>query len=67
MPIETNSDDRIMTLTQQWRYMNLTRSSFYILSVAKGMASYAQINSSFLYVGLKGTCSLVGRALLNTG
>jgi len=57
----------IMTLTQQWRYLNFTRNSFYISLSAKGIMSSRQINSSHLYLRLKGTCSLAGRALLNTG
>jgi len=44
-----------------------TRNSFYILFPAKGIVSYRQIISSCLYVRLKGTCSLVGQALSNTG
>jgi len=56
-----------MTLTQQYRYLNLTRNSFYILFLVKDVVSYTQIVSSSLYVRLKGTCSLVGRALWNTG
>jgi len=59
--------DRIMTLTQQWRYGNLTRNSFYIIYPAKGIISSWQIISSRLYVHLKGTCSLASRALLDTG
>ena len=51
-----------MTLTQQWRYLNLTRNCFYILFPAKGIMSYRQINSIRLYVRLKGTCSLASRA-----
>jgi len=56
-----------MTLTQQWRYLNLIRNSFDILFSAKGILSYGEIISSRLYVRLKGTCSLASRALLNTG
>jgi len=41
-----------MMLTQQWRYLNLTRNSFYILFPAKGIVSYRQIISSRLYVRL---------------
>ena len=55
-----------MTLTQQRRYLNLTTNSFNILFFAKGMVSYKQIISSRFDVGLKGTCSLVGREFLNT-
>jgi len=55
-------DSRIMPLTKQWRYLNLTRNSFYILFLAKGIASYKKIISSRLYVCRKGTCSLGGRA-----
>jgi len=61
------SQGRIITLTQQWRYLNLTRNSLYILLPAKGTMSYKQIISSRFYVRLKGTCSLASRALLNTG
>jgi len=39
-----------MTLTQQWRYLNLIRNSFYIKFPAKGVMSYWQIISSRLYV-----------------
>ena len=46
-------DGRIMTLTQQWRYLNLPRNSFYILYPAKGIVSYWQIISSHVYVPLK--------------
>jgi len=52
-----------MRLTQHWRYVNLTRNSFYILFPTKGVASY--IISSRLCVRSKGTCSLAGRALSN--
>jgi len=55
-----------MTLTQQWRYLNLTRNSLYILFPAKDIMSYWQFISSFLYVRLKRACSLAGRALSNT-
>jgi len=55
----------IVTLTQQWRYLNLTRNSFYILFPAKGIVSYRQIISSCLCICLKGTCSLANRTLLN--
>ena len=58
-------EDRIITPTQQWRYLKLTRNSFYILFHAKGIVSYRQIISSRLYVRLRGTCSLAGRALVN--
>jgi len=43
-------EGRIMTLAQQWRYLNLTRNSFYILFLAKCTVSYRQIISSRLYV-----------------
>jgi len=56
-----------MMLTQTWRYLNLTRNSFYILIPTKGIGSYRQIISSRLCLSLKGTCSFVGRARLNTG
>jgi len=38
-----------------------------ILFPAKGIVGYRQIISSRLYVLLKETCSLAGRALSNTG
>jgi len=60
-------EERIMMLTQQWRYLSLTRNSFYILFLAKCIVSYRQIISSRLYVRLKETCSLAGGALLNIG
>jgi len=47
-----------MTLTQQWRYLNLTRKSFYILFPAKGIVSFRQIIYSRLCVRLKETYSL---------
>jgi len=56
-----------MTLMKQWRYLKSTRHSFYILFLAKGIASYGQVIPSHLYVRLKGTCSLASQALLNTG
>jgi len=56
-----------MTLTQQWRYLNLTRNSFYILFPAKRSMSYRQTISKRLYIRLKETCSLASGALLNTG
>jgi len=56
-----------MTLTQQWRYLNLSRNSFYIYFPAKGIMGDREINYNILCVRLKGTCSLAGRALLNTG
>jgi len=37
-----------MTLTQQWRYLNLTTNSFYILFPAKGIMSHRQDISSRL-------------------
>jgi len=37
----------MMTLTQQWRYMKLTRNSFYFLFPAKGIKI---IGKSFLAV-----------------
>jgi len=55
---------RITTLTQQWRYLNHCRNSFYILCPAKGIVSYRQIISSRPYVRLKRTWSLPSRALL---
>ena len=55
-----------LTLTQQWRYLNLARNSFCILFSAKGFVSYMQIVSNRLYVPSKGTCSLAGRVLWNT-
>jgi len=56
-----------MTLTQQWRYLNLTRNSFYILFPSKGIVSYRQTISRRFYVRLKRTCPLANRELLNTG
>ena len=50
----------ITTLTQQWRYRDLTRYSFYMIFPAKG---YKHVISSRLYVCWKGTRSLAGRAL----
>jgi len=50
-------EGRVMTLTQKWRYLNLIRKSL----------SYRQIISRRLYIRFKRTCSLAGRALLNTG
>jgi len=58
------TEGHIMTLTQQSGYPNLIRNSFCILFPAKGIANYI---SSRHYVHFKGTCSLAGRALLNTG
>jgi len=43
-----------------------SKNSFCILFPAKGVVSYGQIISSRLYVRLKVTCLLAGRALLNT-
>jgi len=37
-------------LTQQWRYLNLSKNSFYILFPAKGFVSSGQIISSRLWV-----------------
>jgi len=42
-----------MTLSQQWRYLNLTRNSFYILFLAKCIMSYRQIISNRLYIRIK--------------
>jgi len=56
-----------MTLTQQWRYLNLTRNSFFVLFPVKRIMSYRHTISSRLYVLSKGTYSLASRALLNTG
>ena len=58
---------RIMTLTQQWRHLNLTRNNCYILFLAKGVVKDKQISSVRLSVRLKGTFLLASRALLNTG
>jgi len=60
------TEGRIMMLREKWQYQNLTRNSFCILFPAKGVVSYRQIISSRLYVRLKETCSLAGRALINT-
>jgi len=57
---------RIMTLTQQWRQLNLIGNSFYILFSAKGIVSYRQIISSRPYVRLQCTYSLPRRVLSNT-
>ena len=56
-----------MTLTQQLRYLNLTRNSFHIFFPAKDIVSNGQIIFSNLYVRLKESWSFTGRALLNTG
>jgi len=57
-----------MTLTRNnGGILNLTRNRFYILFPAKGIVSYGQIISIRLYVTLKGTYLLAGRAVLNTG
>ena len=50
----------------QWRYLNLTKNSFYILFPAESSVSYRQTISSRFYIRLKGTRSLAGGALLNT-
>jgi len=42
-----------MTLTQQRRYLHLTKNSFCILFPAKGIVSYKQIISNRIYVRLK--------------
>ena len=42
-----------MMLTQQWRYINLSRYSFFILIPAEGIVGYRQIISDRLYVRLK--------------
>jgi len=55
-----------MTLTQQWRYLNLTINSFCILFPAKDIMNYTQVISSRHYVRLKGICSLASRELLQT-
>jgi len=56
-----------MTLTQQWRYLNVTRNSFHILFLAKDIMSCSQIISSRLCVCLKVTCCFARRALFNAG
>ena len=56
-----------MTMTQQWRYLDLTRNSICFLFPVKGVVSYRQIISSRLYNRSKGTCSLASRTLLNIG
>jgi len=53
----------IMTMTQQWQYLNLTGNSFNILFPAKGIMSYRKIICSLLYVRLKGTYSFASRTL----
>jgi len=55
-----------MALTQQWKCLNLTRNSFYILFPAKVIVSYRQVISSRFYVRLNKTCPLASRALYNT-
>jgi len=59
----------MMALTQQQRCLNLTavQTAFEFYFPAKGIISYGRIVSSRLYVCLKGTCSLAGRALLSIG
>jgi len=42
------AQERIMTLTQQWRYLNLNRNSFHILFPVRGIVGYRQIISSRL-------------------
>jgi len=37
---QSNPRGRNTTLTQQWRYLNLTRSTFYILFPGKCIVSY---------------------------
>jgi len=37
MPLGTSDRNSIMTLTQQWRYLNFTRNSFYILFPEQGI------------------------------
>jgi len=37
-----------MTLTGQWRYLNLTINSFYLLFLAKGIVRHKKIISSHL-------------------
>jgi len=59
-------EGRIMTTTQKWRFLNFTVNSFYILFPAKGIMTYRQIIARQFYVRLIGTCSLAGRAFLNT-
>jgi len=55
-----------MTVTQQWRYLNFTRNSLYIIFPAKDVVGYRETISSHLYVHSKEACSLTGRTLLNT-
>jgi len=43
----------IMTMTQQWRSLNLTGKSFNILFPAKGIMSYRKMICNLLYVRLK--------------
>jgi len=42
-----------MMLTQQWRYLNLTRNSFHILYPAKGIVIHREIIPSLHHVHLK--------------
>jgi len=44
---------RMMTLTQQRRYLSLTRSSFYIFFTANGIVSYRDFIPSSFYVRFK--------------
>jgi len=52
-----------MTLTQQWRYVNLTRNrqAVHILFPAQGTMSYRQINSKRLCLSIKRTCTTVNK------
>ena len=45
--------DRIMTLTKQWRYLNLTIIRFYALFLMRGIVSCKQIISTRLCVSFK--------------
>jgi len=53
-----------MTVTQQWRFLNLARNSLYVLFPAKSIMSYEQIISSRFYVRLKGASSLTASRAL---
>ena len=44
---------RILTLTQQWQYLNFSRNSFYILSPASGVIGCRELISSRLYIRLR--------------
>jgi len=55
----------VMMLTKQWRYLNFYKQFLHLISCERYRKT--QIIPSCLYVRSKGTCSLVGRARINTG